>query len=246
MRLLDRLTDSYDRQARRLPALLVALPLSILAVTTAPAIPAWWAKVLAIVVASGLPFAVVQIVRDRGWRSEFALFQSWGGKPTTVMLRWEGQATTTAVRRRHLLVARHLGIRLPDAATEKSAPAEADEAYEAATAALRERTRDASRFPLVTKELIAFGFRRNTYACRWIAFGASAIAAVLTLALPQLELISLTRSQQVLLILLDAVWVVVWWFVCTPRWVRHAAERYARQLFASLESLEADRRPGIS
>lgn len=246
MNILDRITDSYDRKARLLPALLVVLPLGVLAVSAVPSIPAWWSRVLVLLVASGLPFVVVQIVRDRGWRVEPALFESWGGKPTTVMLRWAGPQPTTAVRRRHTLIAEHLRIQLPDVTTEQRNPAVADEAYEIATAALRERTRDVSRFPLVTKELIAYGFRRNSFACRWLALGACVVAATLTLVLARLDLISLNWIRQTVLIAFEGAWAAAWWFICTPMWVRASGERYARQLFASLEALEADRRHEIS
>jgi hypothetical protein len=140
-------------------------PLSVLAVTSVPVVVMVWSKVAGLVVAAGLPFVVSQVVRDRGLRTQPDLFRAWGGRPSEIMLRWRSTPTKSAVARRHNLVQTHLGLRLPDEAAEAFDPAEADDAYEVATAALRERTRDRAAFPLVFNENVAYGFRRNAYAC---------------------------------------------------------------------------------
>lgn len=238
MGILDQLTDKYNRVARLTPALLLSLPLIVLAILAIPAVVTVWGKLVALLAASGLLFAVSQVVRDRGWRVENALFESWGGMPTTVMLRWSSSTTTAPVRRRHQLIRKHLGIDLPDADRERADPHEADEEYSIATGVLRERTRDSARFPLVLNELTAYGFRRNLYACRPLGVAASLAAIVLTVTLPWLGIISLGWKQQALLAGFDVAWLFACLLLPRPAWVRRAAERYARQLFLSLESFD--------
>jgi hypothetical protein len=241
--ILQQFTDGYSRAARLLPALLVSLPLTVLAVTSIPDAVSWWGKIFALLVASGLPFVLVQTVRDRGKRMEPMLFETWGGVPTTVMLRWSHQPTKTAVARRHSLVEKVLGIQLPNETEEESDPAEADEAYGVAVTALRERTRDSQRFPLVHQELTAYGFRRNTYACRVVGLIVCGLSLVFIIVLPWAGAVSMDWKQQVALSAFDALWAGIWLGIFTRDWVRRAAETYAHQLMASLEILNFDSKP---
>ncbi len=237
MGVLQQITDRYTRFARLIPAILVLLPLTVLAVTSVPVVVTIWGKVAALVVVAGLPFVVSQVVRDRGLRVQPHLFHAWGGRPSEIMLRWRATSTKAAVARRHQLVQAHLGITLPDEAAEAADPAEADEAYAVATAALRERTRDKAMFPLVFEENITYGFRRNAYACRTAAIVICFLTAVGTVLLARFSVVPLGWKQQTALVTFDVLAAVGWFTWCTADAVRRAAEAYARQLFASLETL---------
>lgn len=192
---------------------------------------------MAILVASGLPFAITQVVRDRGRHVEPDLFSSWGGAPTTVMLRWSGPEPRAAVSRRHNLLSRLINIQMPTEAEEQAKPVDADAIYAIATTALRELTRDCSRFPLLQHELAAYGFRRNSFGCRGLGLAASALAATSGLLLSWSGFVPLDWKQLAALITFDCLWSLGWWCICTRDWVRRAGENYARQLFASLEIL---------
>ncbi|MER7441568.1 hypothetical protein [Micromonospora avicenniae] len=237
MSVLQQLTDRYNRTARFVPAILLMLPLCVLAITAIPAAVAAWSK-MAVLAAFCLPFVVSQVVRDRGLRAEPDLYQSWGGRPSEVMLRWRSATAKTAIARRHQLVRTHLGMDLPDEAAEAADPAEADDAYAVATAALRERTRDRTRFPLVFEENISYGFRRNAYACRFPAIVICGLTAAATLALARWSLVPLGWRQQAALVGFDVLAAVGWWRWLTQDTVRRSAEKYAHQLFASLETLD--------
>ena len=126
---------------------------------------------------------------------------------------------------------------MPDEAAETGDPVEADEAYAVATGALRERTRDKATFPLVFEENITYGFRRNAYACRTAAVTICVLTAVGTVLLARLSLVPLGWKQQTALVAFDLLAAVGWFRWCTTDAVRRAAEAYARQLFASLETL---------
>jgi hypothetical protein len=235
------LTDSYSRTARLLPALLVALPISVTALAAIPVAVSWWERLGSLVVASGVPVLATQIVRDRGRRAQEKLFAEWGGPPTTAFLRWSGPEPKATVQRRHDLLAPLLGHDLPDEADETRDPAAADDVYAMATTTLRERTRDA-RFSLLLKENISYGFRRNLFGCR--IFGA--LAALLSVAAAALfgwthVWLSIPVPVAIGLIVFDALCLVTWWRVVTATWVRRAAEIYAGRLFDSLEILSTDK-----
>ena len=235
MGFLQQLTGRYNRNARLVPAILVALPLIVLAVTSVPVLVTIWSKVGTVVVAAGLPFVFAQVVRDRGLRIEPTLYAAWGGRPSEVMLRWRASPTTAAVARRHELIKRHLAITLPDAAAEAADPPEADDAYAVATAALRERTRDTARFHMLFDANINYGFRRNAHACKTPAIVVCVVTAAVTLVVARLSIVSLGWKQQVGLVGFDAAAALAWLWWSTTDAVRRAAETYARQLFASLE-----------
>jgi hypothetical protein len=233
--LLQLVTDRYHRTARVLPAVLVVLPAFVLAVTAVPVAVGIASKVAA-VAAFCLPVLVAQAVRDRGLRAETTLFLAWGGRPSEIQLRWRDAPDRTSVARRHRLIADHLGMELPDGAAEQDDPVEADAAYRIATGALREHTRDRSRFPLVFEELTAYGFQRNSYACRTPGIVVCALTGLVTLALAYWAVVPLGWKQQTGLIVFDLAWAAVWlwWFTTTT--VRRAAEKYASQLFVSMEN----------
>jgi hypothetical protein len=108
---------------------------------------------------------------------------------------------------------------------------------------LRERTRDQNKFPLVFEENIAYGFRRNAYGCRIPAVIICAVAAVATVVLAWRTLVPLGWVQQSALIGFDALAAVGWWRWATSEAVRRAADKYARQLFVSLETLGTEATP---
>ncbi|MEU4692286.1 hypothetical protein [Actinoplanes sp. NPDC023714] len=236
MTLLQLVTDRYTRTARFLPAVLVVAPVFVLTVTAIPVAVGIASKVSA-VAAFCLPVLVSQAVRDRGLRVEPGLFRAWGGRPSELLLRWRDAPAPAVVARRHRLVLTHLGIDLPDAAGEHADPVEADALYAVATAALRERTRDRARFPLVFEEVVAYGLRRNGYACRVPGMIVCGLAILVTLALAYWAIVPLGWKQQTGLILFDLVCAATWQWWFTQGSIRRAAEKYAEQLFVSLETL---------
>ncbi len=237
--LFSMITDSYSRTARLMPALLVALPVSLTAIAAVPVAASWWGRVSGLIIASGVPVLVTQVVRDRGRRAQEALFESWGGPPTTAFLRWSGPESKRIVARRHELLARLTDSRLPDERAETLDPVAADEEYAMATTALRELTRS-DQFPLVLKENISYGFRRNLFGCRELGIGGALVAAA-AVGLLEFTNMRLPTSGLGVLLAFDALSCIVWWRIVTADWVRRAAEFYASRLLDSLEALASER-----
>lgn len=238
---LNEVSDPYDRRARLFPGFVVALPISILAVVLVTTKPAWWSGAVLVLGASGASYFGMQLVRSAGRRKERALWESWGGAPTTQLLRFRGASNRVTVRRRHDQLARLFpDLPMPDEAAEAADPQLAGEHYEAAVRALIERTRDRTRFERVFDELCQYGFRRNLWGCRSIALWLATLGLGTVAALGALRALGFLDVSGLGLALaagVDLFLLLALAFVVRPEWVREAAEAYAHRLLASLETL---------
>ena len=126
--------DTYTFRARIQPALVVVLPLGFL--------------MFALLGAAGGTAVVAQVGRERGRKKEPNLWKSWGGPPTTRLLRHRRQegddALAPGLRRQ---VEEWIGYPLPTEQEEEANPSWADTKYEEAVTSLREATRDTSSGP---------------------------------------------------------------------------------------------------
>jgi hypothetical protein len=238
---LQETADPYNRQARLFPGFIITLPVTVLAIVIFTAAPAWWSGAVVVMGGSGLTYFGAQLVRGAGRHKEECLWESWGGPPTTQLLRFRGPDTATAVQRRHDLLARILpDLPIADRVTEEANPKLADEQYKTAVDAIIARTRDKARFRRVFDELCQYGFRRNLWGCRKFGFWTSGFAIALTagaLALKLLGLVDVSVLGIIVAIGVNAMLLVALEFVVKPEWVREAADAYARQLLATLEIL---------
>lgn len=232
--------DEYDRKARLYPVAMVLLPATILAILLFT-LPHWSSGVAALLVASGLHVPVLFLVRDLGARAQVNLWRLWGGAPTTLLLRSGGSDNYVLHEQRLSNIERATGISLPRADVARENPRSADEAYEAATAILRNQTRDSSKFPLVFNELKNYGYRRNLYGCKPVGLAISFVALAIEVAL----IIAASRgvseiSMEAMLVGagVSCLWIGIWTYWVTPSFVRQDADRYARALIDSASSVD--------
>jgi hypothetical protein len=239
--LLKEVSDPYNRRARLYPGFTVTLPISVLAVVLFTTKPAWWSAVVLLLGASGASYFGAQLVRTAGRRKEQALWASWGGAPTTQLLRFRGAQNVVTVQRQHDQLARLLpDLSTPDEAAELVDPELADKHYETAIRALRERTRDTVRFARVFDELCQYGFRRNLWGCRRIGLWLAAFGLAATVALGVLratDLLAVSVLGLTVAASVDTLLLLALSFVVRPEWVREMAESYAERLLGSLEIL---------
>jgi hypothetical protein len=147
--------------------------------------------------ASGVSFLGAQLVRTAGKSKEQELWASWGGAPTTQVLRFTDAPNRVKVERWHDQLEQVFpGLSMPDESAESANPQSADQYYETAIGALIERTRDAKRFPRVFDELCQYGFRRNLWGCRKIGLWLSALGLVITVTLGALTLANPENSRR--------------------------------------------------
>lgn len=157
--------DPYERKARVIPGLLVALPLLV------PLLCVYGAKhpvltgVIGLLGGCGAVYLLASIARGRGKMLEEALVKKWGGMPTTIILRHRNNFLDNISKQRyHYAISAKLGITMPTATEELADYDKADDIYIGATRRLRELTR--ANKQLLLKENIAYGFHRNMLAMK--------------------------------------------------------------------------------
>jgi hypothetical protein len=233
--------DAYDRGARLAPAYLVFAPAAVFVVAASLGAPAWWSKLGGILVACGGPMLAVEWGRAAGRRKQAALFDRWGGSPTTQLLQFARGGSEATVVQRHGAVQRATGIPLPSAGEEAADPAGATAAYENAVRVLRELTRDKT-FSLVLRENISYGFRRNLWGRKPFGLtisGAAVAAGVVLIILDLLGRSVVSVSASVIGGGFGVIALAGWIIVVTPDWVRAAGDAYAERLIDSAIRLPA-------
>lgn len=244
------LFDPYNRQARLYPALLALLP-------TLATVLAWFpalltanigATLVTIAGTCGLLYGLSVFSRSCGKRVEARLLKEWGGWPTTLWLRHSDTHLSTMTKQRyHQKLAQRLHTALPTSAREKANPAAADQTYQSCVEWLKEQTRG-PKFPLVLKENIEYGFRRNMRGIRSVAIAATALVLIgslsgmATLVMRSNLPIATAISESIPASIVGATGLLVvallaWIALVTDAWVRPAGDHYARALLAACDVL---------
>jgi hypothetical protein len=203
-----------------------------------------WALLAPPLTMFGMFALVSQVGRDRGKLKEGWLYDRWGGKPTTVMLRHrDSPLDPTALARLHEALALATGVPTPSKRKEAGSPADADKVYEEYARYLRDSTRDKEKFPRVFDELVNYGFRRNLWGLKPLGLVLAAVAAVVAGGAvwwhkdhEQQPLVGAAAAVNVIML---AAWV----FWINPSWVRIAAQAYAERLIEV--ALRAARPPDV-
>lgn len=178
--------DAYTLKARIAPALLVLLPLLALTFAWFPELSSLPGLSVAAACGLGLGLILETQVRREGQVLQDRLFKEWGAAPTTMLLRHRDVTINSIDKARYHHRLQQVVPRLVMPALDEEArdPEAADDQYKTATAWLRERTRDTSKFPVVAGENASYGFHRNLCALQipgWIAsvLGVAASSALL-------------------------------------------------------------------
>jgi hypothetical protein len=199
----------------------------------------------ALLILAALYALASQVGRDPGKRLEPELWKSWGGPPTSALLRWRGNSKAN-VSHRHQLLEHGLGggLHLPTEEEEASNSHLADERYENAVAILRGRTRDRARFPLLHAENLNYGFRRNTLGLKslglvscWLTLAWSGALTIATIVTTRLDLLV---PNAIIPAAVSVVGLVLWPHANSP-WVKTAADAYAARLIEAADLLSVPR-----
>ncbi|MBA4105113.1 MAG: hypothetical protein C0485_05090 [Pirellula sp.] len=103
-----------------------------------------------------------QLGRDLGKQKEPELWLAWGGKPTTQLMRHRDRQLDAITKQRyHNKIAHLIPITIPTPDVEMAEPGIADDTYDSCVIWLISRTRSTSNYPLLFKENVNYGFRRN-------------------------------------------------------------------------------------
>jgi hypothetical protein len=244
--LFARFIDSYERQARLYPALLVAAPLFAIAVGIYGVQLELRDGLIALLVSFGFVYLATTLSRELGKRLEEKLFDLWGGKPTTQLLRHRDNRLDIVTKTRyHAFLARKLNVQFPDRNQALADPELADSYYVSGARWLLEQTRDTNRFPLIFKELIAYGFRRNCLGLKPLAIFVALLSlvwiatasGVVTLNGIDWDAMSRISVNFAAVALLNSFLLALWIFFISKRTVRSSAFMYAELLLRACDVL---------
>ncbi|MFC6282573.1 MULTISPECIES: hypothetical protein [Polaromonas] len=241
--------DPYERRARLTPAFLCLSPLIVMAAAMyLPQLRAL-AVLSSVIGGIGLVYLLADVARSMGKRHEKALWNGWGGSPSTQALRHRDDmldAPTTA--RYHQFLAKKINNPFPTVQEEATDPAAADGIYSAGCGWLRENTRDTKKFSLLFHANVTYGFRRNGYGLRWIGFLISLLIIAWVVirrgvfqlpqrisAAPNLE--AIFSADEVVTLLFAVVMLLMWLFYFSESRVREAGDSYALRLVSACDAL---------
>jgi len=230
--------DPYALKARLQPALLALFPL--LVGTTALFGPNLELPgvLTAAAGAAGLTFLLGVLARNRGKKIEPALWTSWGGAPTTLLLRHDGPANSVLRDRWHKQLGSLTGKTLPTRSSEQKDPATANAVYEAATRLLIGQTRDPKQFPFLSRDNVQYGFCRNLYGLKPAGIAFSIMAACASgYVLWQSTQVKSSMYLPIFYFVAACGSATFWIFIVNRAWVRIPAMNYAQHLFETLEFL---------
>ncbi len=232
--------DEYSLNARVKPALLVLLPLVVTVYVIIPALYNVIATLFGVIVACGFITALSHYSRYQGINTEKRLYELWGGKPTTIILRQIDDTLDKYTKERYhkYLSQKIRGWSAPTIEDEVSNVIEADRRYDSAVKWLLEKTRDTNTYNLLFKENISYGFRRNSRGIKWFGVGSSALSIALVVAslYPNPNYLDIDKLILEYGAIAFSLVMLFWWlFFVTDAWVRDAAENYAIRLLAVCE-----------
>lgn len=234
--------DGYNFRARLAPILIVILPAVLgIAVWTPVGSDAW--KILgSFGISSALTILLVQLGRDLGKRKQSSLFASWGGKPTTCVLRHRDTTIDRHTKQRYhqKLQALLPELKLPSPKAEKCNPEAADQVYESCVKHLLEFARDKKKFSLVYESNVAYGFRRNFWGMKPAGVANATLGLISSAASGVFEYLSTGHVSGTAVGSVGICALLLTWWVAriTPGWVSIASNAYAERLLAVCETLD--------
>ena len=233
--------DKYTLKARLYPCFVVLFPAFVIAVFFITDFEKYRHYVTAVISLGFFTFLLSEVGRNKGLLKQNALFENWGGAPTTQLLRhrdiWLDPVTKA---RYHKLLEKIVpDVKMPTVQEEIDDPKKADAIYAGCTRYVITKTRDTKKFPLIFKENISYGFRRNLWGMKsWaltilvgcfvinLYFGTQGFTNIYHLTTQDIALFGF-------ILIAAAFWIIVF----TADWIRPTTYAYAERLFEALDTL---------
>lgn len=229
------LLDPYSRPARLYPAMVALAPAAVTLAATAPSVLGWMKASIGAGGVAGLLGFAVHLARSEGKKVEERLKRATGGPLTAQYLRHrDGRIDAVTKARYHRFLESKIGTPFPTATEEDADPGYADQIYDSGVRFLLDYTRDRKRYPLVFKELVNYGYRRNLRGLRRVAVLAAIpcfLAPGVMMALDQGDTLLLASAAGFATI--EAAAMLAW---VDDQWVLGAAHDYALRLLEACET----------
>jgi hypothetical protein len=235
------LLDSYSRNARLYPAILILAPLLMLPIVLASSEKLAGFAIIGLIAAAVL-FPLMGWIRERGTKLQPTLYAEWGAVPTTRMLHWEDRTIDETTKTRYYKFFEDNKVVIPTPEQQKKEQAESNNKLASAVKYLIENRRGNS---LVVAENASYGFRRNLYAVRWVGVIIAGLAAIVN-AWPLFELLGSASvssfadfQQQVemdsLFGLAVDLLLLLFFITRSKPWIKNAADTYALALLKTCD-----------
>lgn len=233
--------DKYSFSARVYPMIILLLPFIVIGIAYSISYKSYIETLTSLGVTGALVYLLSNLGRDRGKKIEPSLWKLWGGAPTTQILSFNNNLIPQDIKLRYH---RKLNQLCPLQFTtspdfEESNPSDSKNLYESWTKYLISQTRDIKKYPLLYKENISYGFRRNllglkSYGIVLIIISllgnyfwqASSLGFQKILIYPKEFYI----SEAILLIILS-----FWILIVKKGWVKIPAFAYAERLVETID-----------
>lgn len=245
---LEKYFDHYVINARLKPTFFVIMPFAITTLAWCPQAQQLAGIVLTFLITFGVMAFLSNLVSNKGNQLQTRLYESWGGAPTTLLLRHSDPTLDPyTTRRYHQWIKEHIpGLILPTPQAETDNPTAADSAYLSATNYLRECTRDKAKYPLVYSDLVAYGFSRNLLALRGfgifvslLSIGLNGVFMYLSYSGPTVREFAASNFSMMLFssgaAMASLILLLIFTFSLNDDYVRERAFRYAKSLLAVCE-----------
>src|SRR3972149_5054142 len=227
--------DSYDLKARIAPAFLISLPL----LTSMTTCFDWPGPILEKILGGSfwlfIFYALSIFIRNNGNSIEHKIWESWGGPPSTIIMRWRDHKVSQELKQQYYnAVKGYLNLPLLTAEEENNDPEKADELI--TQAFKRVRTELGAKDPkgLWSIENANYGFCRNLLGSRklWvvISIGGTLINGYFVYTSKPENLIiigGLVANVGIFLFSIYIGWVML------PKIIKHTSFRYVENSWES-------------
>ena len=231
----------YETYARAFPIYITIAPIVLVLFPILPEGFDWKLEGASAIVLLPLSYLCKQIGGDFGKKREKALWDKWGGPPTTRLLRHYNSEFNSKTRDRIHTKLRSLGLYIPSQDEQNQNPQRADNSYESCVDELRRRTRDSKRFPRVFQELKNYGFRRNIFALKPYGIILTSLSFLICLIMIYHDWSTGKQSGSTIVpCFINFGLILVWLLFFTEKAVRLTADRYARFLLEAALDLEVE------
>ncbi len=173
---MDALTKHFDHyviNARLKPIFFALMPLAITTLAWCPKAQELGGIILTFMITFGVMAFLSNLVSNFGNDLQVKLFETWGGAPTTALLRHRDNTLEvySKMRYHNWLQLKVSGLVMPSSESEVVDPINADYVYTSAASFLREYTRDKTKFPMIYNDNVAYGFARNLLVLKPLGIG---------------------------------------------------------------------------
>jgi hypothetical protein len=243
---LKGLFDKYSFQARLVPSFILFFPIILGFIAWVPKFEDVFKVIAGLLVSMGIIVLISHFARSYGKQIEPGLMKEWGGLPSMAMLRHrDGRIDIVTKARYHKELSELVpGIAMPSIEEEKSEETKADQVYMSCTKFLLVATREEHDFPLLFKENINYGFRRNLLGLRPAGIVFSLLGCVtcgmrfIPRFRPGAEAVPVVVACTILAVFLLVAWILL----INKGWVRQQADDYGYRLLEAIDKLSEEKK----